>query len=250
MNPANPAPWLRLAAGDPEAQSQFDFHLRQRPADSRSRDAACADGGLSQHHSADGISRGAAFSGDAVRRGGRQRASVEDRGALPPTDGDARFHSRFGAGGADEGAPGAAVHDRDRAQPTASLSLTPESRTHAAQSTRGMAAALRAECAALRAARARSPRRSARAFNSKAASRSKPMRRLSAGSLPERRFPPTARPALPNESEALPTTSPRAGASLKPLGQIRDSFILAVNPRDSGLSTSMSRMSACCLRRS
>ena len=59
---------LRLAAGDPEAQSQLDFHLREWPPDSRSRGAARADRGLSQHHSADGLSRGAAVPRDAVHR--------------------------------------------------------------------------------------------------------------------------------------------------------------------------------------
>ena len=60
------AAWLCLAARNPEAQSQLDLHLRERPPDSRSRGAARADRGLSQHHSANGLSRGAAVSRDAV----------------------------------------------------------------------------------------------------------------------------------------------------------------------------------------
>ena len=43
---------LRFQARNPEAQSQFDFHLRQRPPDSRPPGPARADRSLSQHHSA------------------------------------------------------------------------------------------------------------------------------------------------------------------------------------------------------
>ncbi len=47
----------------------------------------------------------AAVSRDAVHRGRRQRASLEDRGALPAVVDPARLHSRLGARGADEVAP-------------------------------------------------------------------------------------------------------------------------------------------------
>ena len=44
--------------------------------------AACADGGVPEHHSADVVSGGAAVSGDAAAGGGCECASGEDRGAL------------------------------------------------------------------------------------------------------------------------------------------------------------------------
>ena len=44
-------------------------------------------------------------------RGRRECASVEDRSALPPAERDARFCARLGARSADEGASGAAVRD-------------------------------------------------------------------------------------------------------------------------------------------
>ena len=84
---------LRLAAGDPEAQPQFDLHLREWPPDSRPPGAARADRGLSQHHSADRLSGGAAFSGDAGDGSRCQCASFEDRGALPAVVGAARLYS-------------------------------------------------------------------------------------------------------------------------------------------------------------
>ena len=46
-------------------------------------------------------------------RGGCECASVEDRGALPAAERDARFCARLGAGSVDEGASGAAVRDGD-----------------------------------------------------------------------------------------------------------------------------------------
>ena len=56
---------------------------------------------------------GLAFYRDADRRSGCECASLEDRGAFSPADGDSRFRARIGAGGADEGTAGAAVPDGD-----------------------------------------------------------------------------------------------------------------------------------------
>ena len=54
-----------------------------QPAGARPAGAACADGGVPQHHSADVVSGGAAVSGDAAAGGGCECASGEDGGAVP-----------------------------------------------------------------------------------------------------------------------------------------------------------------------
>jgi DNA mismatch repair protein MutL len=77
---------LCLQAGVAEAQPQLDLRLRQPPPGPRPRGPACADRGLPQHPSADVVPGGAAVSGDAAAGGRRERASGQDRGALPPAE--------------------------------------------------------------------------------------------------------------------------------------------------------------------
>ena len=64
-------------------QPQLDLPLRQRPADPRPAAAARHLVGVSQPDAAGAAIRSRCFSSTAIRRGRRQRASVEDRGALP-----------------------------------------------------------------------------------------------------------------------------------------------------------------------
>ncbi len=74
---------LRLQAGAAEAQSQLHLHLREPPAHPRPADPARALGGVPQHPAANVIPCSPAFPRDAAAGGGRERASGEDRGALP-----------------------------------------------------------------------------------------------------------------------------------------------------------------------
>ena len=104
---------LRFEAGDSEAESQFDLCIREWPADSRPAGAAWTDRGLSQHYSAERVSRGAAVSGIACGGSGCECSSLKNGSALSAADGAARFCAGHGARGADEGASGAAVHHGD-----------------------------------------------------------------------------------------------------------------------------------------
>ena len=83
------AAWFCFEAGDPEAESQFDLCFREWPADSRPVGAAWTNRGLSQHHSAECVSRGAAVSGIAGGRGGCECASFENGSTLSAVHGAA-----------------------------------------------------------------------------------------------------------------------------------------------------------------
>ena len=85
---------LLLAAAGAEGQPQFHFHFRERPPDPRPPAAARALFGLSQPDAGVGVPVRAAVPGMRCRRGGRERAPFEDRGALPPRLVRARFRPR------------------------------------------------------------------------------------------------------------------------------------------------------------
>ncbi len=104
---------VRVEAGAAEAQSQLDLHLRERALDSRPSDPALVVGGVPQHPAAYVVSRGASLLGDAAARGGCERASGEDRGALPAVEFYSRFSARCRAHGADEGAACGQLYCRD-----------------------------------------------------------------------------------------------------------------------------------------
>ena len=109
----SPAARLRFETRDPETQPQLDLYFCEWQADPRPDHSARPDRCVPQHPAADGVSRGSAVSGNAGRRGGRERASFENGGAFPAADGGPRFRARVGASGADEGAAGAAIPDGD-----------------------------------------------------------------------------------------------------------------------------------------
>ena len=75
---------LLFDAASPETQPQLGIFLRQRPADSRPPAAERAVLGVLQPDPAGLLPLRSAVPGDARRGGGRQRASLENRGALPP----------------------------------------------------------------------------------------------------------------------------------------------------------------------
>src|SRR4051812_42849338 len=102
---------LRLQARDTEAESEFHLCIREWAADPRPHRATRHYRGISQYSSADGFSGGAAVHRNAVRGSRCQRASFEDRSALPTAAGGARFCPRLGEDGAYEGASGAAVRE-------------------------------------------------------------------------------------------------------------------------------------------
>ncbi len=89
-----------------KAEPQLDLHLREQAADPRPAADACDHRGLSQRDSAHQLSGGAFVSGDAARRSGRERASGQNRGALPAAEPGPRFCARQFAHGADQGAAG------------------------------------------------------------------------------------------------------------------------------------------------
>ena len=105
---------LLLQARAAKAQSQFDLHLRQQAPHPRPAADARHHRGLSQRDSAHQLSGGAAVSGDAAGRGGRQRASGQDRGALSPAEPRSRLCPRQPAHGADQGAAGGRIPGRAR----------------------------------------------------------------------------------------------------------------------------------------
>ena len=162
---------------------------------------------------------------------------------------DARFRARLGAGGADEGAPGAAVRGRDprarHGRPGAHAGTRHfEAHCRASASDIPAMPGLRTTLRSFRqfALQTAGRRRFPRAFSSKAASRSRPMRdsggaRLDLPVESEFRGDASARSSTlspitdalrrSTSSEEEPTLS--SLGTLKPLGQIRNSFILAVN---------------------
>ncbi len=100
---------FRFAPAGAEEQSELDFRFRERPADSRPTDAACAFERLSQSDAAGVLSVRAAVSRLRLRRGGRECASVEDGSAVPASIVGARFCARCGAGTVDAVAARAVV---------------------------------------------------------------------------------------------------------------------------------------------
>ena len=104
---------VRIQAGNSEAEPEFDVRVRQRAADPRQAGAARADRVVPQYPAADGVPGRPAVPGIAEHRGGRERAPIQSGSAVPAGVGGARLCARLGASGADEGAPGAAVHPRD-----------------------------------------------------------------------------------------------------------------------------------------
>ena len=117
------------------------YHLRQRPPDSRPAAAARALLGVSQPDAARRLSVRAAVSRVRCRRGGRQRASVENRSPLPPRLVRPRFRPRHDARPADGKPPRAFVHARSGAfdgfagasgRETAVLGIQPDDRGRAA----------------------------------------------------------------------------------------------------------------------
>ena len=152
----------------------------------------------------------------------------------------ARFHARFGSRGADEGSAGAAVHDGDCAPVRPPVqSLTPGARELLAGADIAALGVTAMPTAGVRACDRRRSARSPRACNlTETASRSRPMRpcrsRASARRRSAARAAAAARPRHGCSPELPTTTRPslcESLASLKPLGQIRESFILAVNRR-------------------
>ncbi len=180
---------------------------------------------------------GAALSGDAGDRGRCQRASVENRGALPPVVGAARFHSRFGAGGADESAAGAVVHVGDSRQPQ-----QPRRRFQRAD-----------RILAERDCRSPKPTRLSRCAQQELPPMTAPLqfegggfaieceRGDAGGALRAADFwrsggdTPLRLPVQTAARLNCPTTTHLSAWSrwhrCKPLGQIRESFILAINPQ-------------------
>ena len=99
---------ILLAAAGAEGQSQLDLHFRERAADPRPPAAARAVLGVPQPDAALGVSLRAAVPGVRARGSGRERASFEDRGALPARIVRPRFRARHHTGTAD-GEPACAV---------------------------------------------------------------------------------------------------------------------------------------------
>ena len=95
---------LLFEARTAKAESQFDLHLREQAPHPRPAAAARDHGGLSQRDSAHQLPGGAFVSGDAARRGRRERASGQNRGALSPAEPGSRFCARQFAHGAHQGA--------------------------------------------------------------------------------------------------------------------------------------------------
>ena len=107
-----PPDGLLFAPAGAEGQPQFDLHLRQRPAHPRPPAAARAFLGLSQPDAGVGLSLRAAVPGMRPRGGGCQRASLQDRGALPARLVRARFRARYHPRAADREPPRAVVFAR------------------------------------------------------------------------------------------------------------------------------------------
>ena len=84
---------LRLAAAVPEAEPKLDLPVRQRPPDPGPASAARHLLGLPQPDAAGLLPVRAAVSGVRLRGGRRQRASIQDRGALPARLLCARFRA-------------------------------------------------------------------------------------------------------------------------------------------------------------
>ena len=226
-----PRPRLRLQARNPETESQLDLRLRQWTPDSRPPDPARHHRGLPQHSAAYGFPGGAAVSRLAQRRSRRQCAPLEDRSPFSPAECHARFRARLDSRRPDEGAPGATVRSRNQ-RPPQRQSVACGRRHAQLRQMAGDRNTLRpyrnpSVC------RLRFRRRSASDFSLAKAFRSTGNAALSLVRAPEPVLSSIANdrcaPPIADEPEAPSDLAP-ALASLKPLGQIRDSFILAVNP--------------------
>ena len=88
---------IHLAARSAAHQSQRDLHFRESAAGARPAAAARDQRGVPQHHAAGSFSGRAAVSRFAVPGSGRERASGENRGALPASAVRPRFHARRAA---------------------------------------------------------------------------------------------------------------------------------------------------------
>ena len=82
------------------SEPQRHLHFREPPAGARPAAAARHQRGVPQHCAAWRFSGGAAVSGYALRRSGRERASGENRSAFSPPAIRARFHARCNPPGA------------------------------------------------------------------------------------------------------------------------------------------------------
>src|SRR5262249_33842289 len=76
--------WIRFAAAGAEGQSKFDLYLREPAIGARPPDSARDLVGVSQPDAARGVSVRFAFYRMRRGRSRRKRASLEDRGAVPP----------------------------------------------------------------------------------------------------------------------------------------------------------------------
>ena len=255
---------LLLQAGAAKAQSQFHLYLREQAAYSRPAAAARHHRGLSQRDSADQLSGGAALSGDAARRGGCERPSGQDRGALPPAEPGPRLCPRQPADGADQGASrrrlsgcaGLCAHRQPFADASGHIALAWRAglRHCPADAVPFCPSRRRAFCADAASARARS--RQVALYRQWVTCRRLVRRRagpeglgrgcsgaLSAGQpaarrrlfARNRRWQPISNPAAATarvEAEQAAANLNHLG-SLRPLGQLRESFILATG--DDGL---------------
>ena len=173
------------------------------------------------------------------RRSGRQCASFENRSPLSAAKRHARFRARVGPRRSDEGASGAAVRDRNqRASQRQSVARRGPARLEpAAPRSMPCARALvlhSAGCFATVQPASPSSAAHQRALSIRRRHFGRGQRRPVSGSRSRTcaqldSFDDSCAPPIPDEAEAASDLAP-ALASLKPLGQIRDSFILAVNP--------------------
>ena len=105
---------LLFQAGTAKAEPQLDLHLREQAPHPRPAADARDHRGLSQRHSAHQLSRGAALPRNAARRSGRQRAPCQNRSPLSPAIAGPRLCPRQPAHGADQSAPGRGIPRRAR----------------------------------------------------------------------------------------------------------------------------------------
>ena len=103
-----PLPAARICqrSAGAEAQPQFDLSVRERAPDPRPPAAARDFGRVSQPDAAGVLSLRAVVSGLRRGRSRRQRASFQDRSALPARIGGARFRPRYDSRHADGAAAG------------------------------------------------------------------------------------------------------------------------------------------------
>ena len=203
---------IYFAPAGAEEQPQLDFRIRQRPADPRPPAVACALGRVSQSDAARLFSLRPAVSRMRLRRGGRERASFENRSAFPPSVVGSRLRARCHSRAIDAVAPGAVVQSESATRRDAAIVRVLADARERRRTRR--------ESAGIHPAAGRA------ALRRDSISANAPLTRLRPAAIRVKLRVPDTHGAFPLDAIPADHTMTRIG-ELRPLGQLHNSFIIA-----------------------